>query len=93
MELSKCKLQQILKVNKYEEKIKKLEKALFEATCKIKMGADPGVNGAKLKEPTRVDLVHVIDLAKEGGCRVLAYSPILHELVCYITSKLGLKIE
>lgn len=87
MELSKCKLQQQLSVKKCEEKLAKLEKDLYDAKYKLKIVMEgksvPDVNGVKLKkEVTRAELVHSIDLTKEGGCRVLAYSPILHELVC-----------
>uniref|UniRef100_A0A1B6MDI2 RING-type E3 ubiquitin transferase n=1 Tax=Graphocephala atropunctata TaxID=36148 RepID=A0A1B6MDI2_9HEMI len=86
MELSRCKLQSELNTQNYELKLFKLEKDLREAFGSIELLSQgkkvvlPDLVSLK-KEKVGTELLHMVDISKEGGCRVLAFNHLLHELI------------
>ncbi|XP_046666911.1 E3 ubiquitin-protein ligase RFWD3 [Homalodisca vitripennis] len=86
MELSRCKLLNELNAKKYEENLQKLEKELKEAEETIQLlsqGKKVVLSEivTKRKDKVGTELMHMIEVSKDGGCRVLAFNRLRHELV------------
>lgn len=86
-ELAKCKLQYDLNTKKYKDTISQLEKELGDTKRSLSFYAynsiTPNVDFKEVKTSNvkRTSLVHTIDITRDGGCRVFAYSPITNQMV------------
>lgn len=82
MELNRCKLQCEMNRKRYEKRITELEQQYTEAMELLSKGQQTSVARQEVEvKGISADLLHSVQLSKDGGCRVLTYCPILKDLV------------